>query len=436
MSAQPAAWFRLDNAALVFPAVAGSRHTTVFRISATLARPVELDRLSTALIRLARRTPYFQVHLRGGLFWYFFEENSGTQRVMADSRNPCRDFSIRGAGRFAYRVRAFGSRIALEVSHILTDGTGAMRFLRSLVAEYLRLGGCRIDAYEDLLDPDSEPDPEENEDAFDRYYRREVPGPDAKGRAWRSPSTVERRRYFVTSGRVSTKALLALARAHGVKVTPLLVAMHMEAIESSMHASDSVARPIRVLVPVNMRSFFPSSTMRNFFLYVDPEIDPRVGEWSFGEKVRIVARQMELGLDRRQLQRHLVRNIGSERNPVLRVLPRTVKDWILAYVYRRVNEPRLSGSLSNLGAVRLPESCGDHVRHLDFIPPPNPITRTNCGVVTFGDRTSITWGSVADDRTIEREFFRLLVSLGVPVELETNYTALWRDACRTVTDAE
>lgn len=436
---QTVPWFRLDNAALVFPAVADRRHTTMFRISATLAEPVDLRRVSRALERLVRRTPYFQVELRRGFFWYFFEANSGSPRVMPDSRNPCLDFRLRGPGRFPYRVRVYGSRIALEISHILTDGTGALRFLRSLVSEYLApdKGSGTIDprAY-DLLDPDEPPEPEESADSFRAHYRTDIPPPRRKAHAWRAPIRVVPDRYYITTGRMPAASLTDLARSKGVKLTALLVGFHLYALALAQESLGGKRRPLRVLVPVNMRKFFSSRTMRNFFLYVDAEVDPRLGSYSIDDMTRMASKQMELSLDRRELSRHMTRNVGSERHPVLRLMPRGLKDLVLSHIYRRINEPQFSGSLSNLGPVHLPDAVSGDVAHFDFIPPPSPNTRTNCGVISFGNTISVSWGSTSDDRTIEREFFRALVAEGVPVDLETNYTTRQEDVWPTVTAAE
>ncbi|MFP4643732.1 MAG: hypothetical protein ACLFM0_05215 [Spirochaetales bacterium] len=438
MSNPEAPWFRLDNAALIFPAIAGRRHTTVFRISVSLKEMVDLARLDAALQRIARRTPYFQVELRRGFFWYLLETNRARPRVMPDSRHPNIDFRLRGANRFLYRVRAYRNRIALEVSHILTDGAGALRFLRSLVAEYLfETLGERVPLDEtDLLDPDHLPTAGEGRDSFHDYYRPDIPVLHRKEPAWRLSGRPVSSRYFVTTGRVPYGELSGLARGIGVKLTSLLVAFHTLALAEVMKQSGTKKQPIRILVPVNLRQFFPSETMRNFFLYVDPEIDPRLGTYSLEEAAHRISRQMELGLDRRELSRHLRRNIGSERHPILRLLPRSLKDRVLSYVYQRVNEPQFSGSLSNLGRFSLPGLLDSEITGVEFVPPPSPVARTNCGVISRGEEISITFGSLISDRSLEREFFRLMVSRGLPVALETNYTSRQDTEWPTATDAE
>ena len=45
----------------------------------------------------------------------------------------------RGERRLLFDVSWYRKRINLEVCHVLTDGTGALQFLRTLVARYLTL---------------------------------------------------------------------------------------------------------------------------------------------------------------------------------------------------------------------------------------------------------------------------------------------------------
>ena len=57
--------------------------------------------------------------------------------------------------------------------------------------------------------------------------------------------------------------------------------------------------PVRIALPVNLRRFFPSKTLRNFISMVYPSIDPRLGNYTFEEIVAIAKDVVEnVGLDR------------------------------------------------------------------------------------------------------------------------------------------
>ena len=66
-------WYRLDNAALIFPAIIRKNWNNVFRVSATLKEPVDPEVLDRAIAELKPRFPTCFVRLRRGFFWYYLE---------------------------------------------------------------------------------------------------------------------------------------------------------------------------------------------------------------------------------------------------------------------------------------------------------------------------------------------------------------------------
>ncbi len=77
--------------------------------------------------------------MRRGLFWYYFEENTQIPQVQRENTYPCRYLDPHGNQRFLFRVSYYERRINLEVFHALTDGLGAVNFLKSLTRRYLQL---------------------------------------------------------------------------------------------------------------------------------------------------------------------------------------------------------------------------------------------------------------------------------------------------------
>ena len=49
---------------------------------------------------------------------------------------------------------------------------------------------------------------------------------------------------------------------------------------------------VKLLIPVNLRKIFPSKSLRNFVLYVNPELDPRLGDYTFEEMEKMVDRAL------------------------------------------------------------------------------------------------------------------------------------------------
>ncbi|MBI9104902.1 MAG: hypothetical protein JEY99_20970 [Spirochaetales bacterium] len=420
--AQEYQWFRLDNAAKVFPAVLSTRVTTVFRISVTLKEPVTVSVLQTALGNIMPRFPYFRVHLRRGLFWYYFETNPGTPEVQMENPYPCSRINLTRHV-FPFRVIAYGRRIALEVSHMLTDGAGVLTFLKALTAEYLSLKGVPIDDWGDIFRKDDEPKAEEFEYAYRKHYRKNIPGPPKLRKAFHIPYKLEKRGiYRIITGTVSSNVILNKAKEYNVSISVFLSGLLIESIYS-MYKELPVSkqqRVIRLLLAVNMRKIYPSETMRNFTLMVTPEIDPRLGDYTFQEILEGVHHYLAMEVTEKLLSRQLSRNVGGEVHVIGRVIPRVLKDVFFATVFKTLGEFLTTLSISNIGRVSLPDCLVKHVERFDFIQVPSPIAKKNCSIISFEESMYISFGRVIAETNVERFFFSRMSEMGVPVKIETN----------------
>lgn len=84
-------WDKLDNTAHLFPVIAGDDMTNVYRISVVLKEPVIGDTLQRALDMVLPKFDGFNVRLRQGFFWYYFEENGKpAPEVLEEDTYPCR----------------------------------------------------------------------------------------------------------------------------------------------------------------------------------------------------------------------------------------------------------------------------------------------------------------------------------------------------------
>ncbi len=415
-------WYRLDNAAKAFAPTLSHRYTTLFRLAVVLNRPVRVQALQQALERCMQRFPYYQVHLRPGFFWYYFEENPGVLRVMPDPQNPCMRHTLRRRGSFLLRVRCYHRRIAVECSHALTDGFGALHFLNTLLCAYHEETHGIISDWENVIHPESEQDPQETEDSFLREYVPHAPAPTSVGGAWHLPHPLlPLGLYRVSSGVVPAGAVRAAAKERGGSINDFLTAVYCYSLQLAAERLGNPKRPVRVFVPVNLRAFFPSRSMRNFFSVVSVELDLRLGHFELEEVFRLVFYRLRLELNKKNLRTHLKRNVRNERNPVLRVVPRAIKDRLVAFVYRRVAEGMNTASISNLGRVSLPAEVAGEVERYEFLPPPSPMTKVNCAVIGCGDEIVITFGRMIDNSLVEMYFFRTLRELGITARVHTNW---------------
>ena len=188
-------------------------------------------------MRSAPAFPYFQIELRKGFFWFFFERNTARNSVLADSKFPLQKSPVGTRGGYLYRVRAHANHIALEMCHILTDGHGALIFFRTLLAEYYRLQGTDTVYDATVFDPHGSPEPAEWEDAFSRYADPGAPKPRRGPRAWHLPGLpLPVHTMRVTTGVISLAAALARAKEYGATLTVFLAAVYLAALQDVQDA--------------------------------------------------------------------------------------------------------------------------------------------------------------------------------------------------------
>lgn len=413
-------WLRLDNAAKIYPATRNDAAPAVFRVLVTLRQPVRVKKLQEALDALMERVPYYRVHLRRGFFWYYLQRHQEPVRVERLPAHPLTRIMLHRRGEQLLHVYAHGGTVAADFSHVLTDGYGAMRFLGSLVVDYLRRLGEPVDPGPLLMRPDEQVPDAEFEDAFQKHYREGVPRTPDLEPAYHLAGMPSIGGYRTVTGHMPVDAALHTARHHGATLTEYLVAVYMNAIKRAFdEQANGLVRPrhrvIRIEVPVNMRRVHPSQTMRNFSLFVSPEIDLRLGDWPFERIVRRVHLEMNIQLDPAELSRQIARNVGGERSSLVRVVPRVAKDVYLNHLRRTIGDRSYSGVVSNLGRFILPDGLESYVESAGVVLGPNAAYKTGCAVVSYANDLSITIGSVIADRTVEREFFRKVAADGVEI---------------------
>jgi NRPS condensation-like uncharacterized protein len=421
---RPKGWLKLDNAAKIYPAAMSRNWTAIFRLSATLREAIDPGVLSQALASTLGRIPGFSLRLRRGLFWYYLEHMDGAPEVEPDVANPCMNMDVRGKRGFMFRVRYHANRIAVEIFHVLADGTGGMIFLKTLVAEYLRLRhGALIPRGDGILDCSESPKPGELEDSFAVHARPETLSR-AESSSYRIRGTVDNRNDFnIVTGVLPSGEVRARAKTYGATVTEYLVAALVMAVHDIQKSEISRRRrrmQVKICVPVNLRKFYPSSTLRNFSSFINPGINARLGSYTFEETLNRVRHLMGLDADEKMINARMSRNVYDERNPIIRLVPLFLKDPTLKYMFWKNGDRVSSTTLSNLGVVKLPDEMARHVERFDFLLGSllyNPVT---CACVTYDDKLVVNFTRYIKEPMVERNFFTFLVKEGIRVTLESN----------------
>lgn len=416
-------WYKLDLSAIVYPTLQRRDFSSVYRLSVVLKEEINPSLLQQALDLTLQRFPTYKVAIRKGVFWRYLEPNNRPGPfVQPDIKNPCMPMPFRGNNRYLIRVYYFRNRISLEAHHSLGDGTGGMCLLQTLTAAYLKLLGHSVTPSGFVLDISQEPDPEELEDAYMRYANAKVCPPRPAEKTYRVRGTKE---PFYTlniiDGIMSVKEVMSVARKYNASITEYLNAVLLYALLQKQSQEFHLhLYPVRIAMPVNLRRFFPSKTLRNFITMVYPSIDPRLGEYSFEEIITQVHHYMRYYINEKFLRGDITTNAATQRNPIIRVVPLFIKDLVVRTFYARVQDKNSSAGLTNMGALKVPEDMKPYIERFDIYMGQPFSSRTNCAIISFEDILTINFASSICESEVERLFFSKLVQDGIHVTIESN----------------
>lgn len=416
------AWYTLDNSAKIYPAVMSRRWAAVFRVSVTLTETIDPAILQKALEDTVARIPAFRLSLHKGVFWYYLDTNVQPPHVEPDVNNPCKKIDKRENGGYCFRVRYYRSRIALELFHSISDGTGAMVFLKTLAARYLQLQGHPISAADGVLDCTQTPRPEEMEDSHAKYAAFRHVESRREARAYHPDMTrLPIPRVRIVTGRMPVEQVHERAKAMGVTINEYLAgALCFAFYRRQKQERNRKQYPVKISIPINMRSFYPSETVRNFALFVNPGVDPRYGEYTFEEIVQHIHHFMRLRLNEKYLNAVLSANVGNEQNPAMRAVPLFLKNMVMGLAYRLYGESRYSVGFSNLGVMTVPPEMDPFVERFDFYMGPPRYNTHGTTAVSFHGQLYLTIVSAVEETDVERLLFTELVQRGIHVTVESN----------------
>ena len=421
---QPLRWVRLDNAAKIYPAARRKNWSNLFRQSVSLSENVDVQVLQSALDVTVKRFPSIAARLRKGAFWYYLQQVESAPQISEEHSYPLVFMNREEMRKCAFRVIAYENRIAVEYFHSLTDGNGALVFLKSLTAEYLEQKYRVSIPFENgVLDRRELPKEEELEDSFLKYAGN-VPASRKDTNAWHMSGEPQKDGFLnLTCFQIPVKPALELAHKHNATLTVFMSAVMMKALlnlQNEKNPNTKRQKRIKLLIPVNLRNLFPSNTLRNFAMYTIPELDPRLGAYSFDEICKIIQHKMGTEFTEKHMSCVIATNVNDERNPLVRLIPLPLKNAVMKAIFDSVGEKKSCLTLSNLGQVKIPEAMAQYVRRFDFILGVQAAAPYNCGMLSYGDTIYINFIRNIQDAELERHFHAVLQEMGLPTVVESN----------------
>lgn len=380
--------------------------------------------LQAALEVTVQRFPSIAARLRKGAFWYYLQQVEAAPAVREEYSYPLTHMSKAEMRQCAFRVIVFHNRIAVEFFHSLTDGTGALIFLKSLVAEYLEQKyDLSIPCENGILNREEQPTKEELEDCFPKHA-----GAVSAGRkdtnAWHMYGEPQEDGFLhLTCFHLPVKEALNMAHKYGVTLTVLMSAVMMKALlnlQNEKNPNRKRQKRIKLLIPINLRQLFAVHTLRNFAMYTIPELDPRLGDYTIEEICGVIQHKMGMEFTAKHMSCVIATNVNDEKNPLVRLIPLPLKNAVMKAVFDSVGEKKSCLTLSNLGQVKVPQEMAAYIRRFDFILGVQAAAPYNCGMLSYGDTMYINFIRNIKEAELERHFWAVLQELGLSATVESN----------------
>ena len=417
LNPQGGKWRRLDNTAKIFPVIANEHLSNVFRISMTLNEEIVPEVLQQALEEVLPWFQGFRVKLRRGIFWYYFESNRRTPEIEKEATYPCKYIDPHSNQLFLFRVSYYQNRINLEVFHAVTDGLGAVNFIRELTYRYLQLlegeGGTAPAGPSDSCVT-------EVEDGYLKNYKKVKKARYSSRRAFHiREELLPLDEVNVLHGYVKLAPLKAAGKEKHVSITKYLTACLIYAIYEEYFHGQIMTEHIGVNLPVNLRAFFDSETTANFFAVSCIEFLAQKEDVTFDDVLEVVCQQMEEKITKEKMEETISYNVSNEKKWYVRIAPLPLK-WIAVNLIFRRNDRNHTITLSNIGPIKVDEEYRDAIRQCHLIIGVSKRQPIKCAVCAYEEDVIVSFTSVYEDTKVQDRFFKILRDNGIPVEVESN----------------
>ena len=301
---------------------------------------------------------------------------------------------------------------------MLTDGMGGITFLRELTYQYLRLSHPEL--REKLGDGLCSDTSLNREDSYLKNYRKSHKKGYKTARAFQVKGEKLRPLELgVMHGYMSIGELKQACKIYGVSINEYLVAAFLWSIYQECLQGAPSKRPISSCVPVNLRPYFDSITMKNFFVIVSAVFHPKKESYTFAEVVQIVAESLRNQINRENLENLFAYNVSNEKNFILRAVPLFIKNIAIRYVYHNSALANTT-TVTNIGNVQVKEEYQKYIKDFSAMLSMSEGQNIKGTICSYRDTMVFTISSNLADTFVQRAFFRKLAEDGISVRIETN----------------
>ena len=411
-------WRRLDNSAKIFPISAGKKYSTVFRLSVVLKEKIQPEILQIAVEKALEQYELFRVRLKNGFFWNYLEYNPKKIFIEEEKEYPCKYIEPKENNHYLFKVTYFDKKINIDIFHSLTDGNSGVMFFREIVYNYIELAHkeefkeeLRIKRKFDLS----------TEDSYIKNYNKKAKGNNSAKKAYKlAGRKIKLGAISAIHEIIDLNQLKQEAKKNEATITQYLTSVLIYAIYQANYIKNKGKRPIKVCIPVNLKKYFPSNTISNFFSYITIEAEMKKDRLDTFDKILdFVKKDFTKKLTPEEIQKTMSGNVKLGTNPFIKLIPLVLKKPIVRLSYLEIRKYTTT-TFSNIGRIGIIGKYQRYIEDFLMLIAPEPVEKIKCSACSFENHIVFTFTSILDDCSIEKEFYKFLKEKNISVEIESN----------------
>ena len=408
-------WMKVDTASIMFSSLSSKKWGRTFRMAVILKDEVQPEILKKAAADIMPRYPSMHSCIKKGFFWNYLEGTELLPEIREEFSTPLLPITVRNDGRPDFRIVYYKKRLGLECAHYLGDGLGADAYFTALIERYVELKNNPDAPY-----CPAEFEEEEISNAFNTYYQKGgSKDVEEEFHAHQIEGTIETGFLQFVFAMMDLDELHNKAKEKDMTITEYLASALI--LGTIRHSSKPITEPVVIAIPVNLRRFFPSKTVRNFTIQsrIDFFPDGRT-DWTFEEVCEKVKGQLKKRLIVDELQK-ILNNYGSlANNEVIKYVPNFIK---LPVVRSRQEKGHGNNTtiLTNTGNSKLSPTLEGEVIRADGV---NGDTSgygliSTCSALSCNGIFNLCFSTCSHDVSWTRECVRVITEQGIRVRIES-----------------
>ncbi len=406
----------LDTAGILYSYTKTKTWNQTYRVSANLYDEVNEEFLKQAVRKLRYRFPSFYMRISQGFLWKQLKSAPvDVDDIVVQDKELCSPVNTENKYAPLFKIRYYKKRISLDIFHGITDGHGAITYLKTLLATYFNLQGINIPCTHGILDINESPKTEELEDGYLKFYDK------SKGKASRSEKVAYQHYiddkdgvFSIMQAKVSASEIKNITKALDVSVTEYLVALY--AYSYYINKDHRSRKPIKIQYPIDLRNIFGLQTLRNFSLVMSISLPYRKEKYTFEEVLETTVKQISDSKDKNKIQRILNTNAADAAMAITKYSPSFMKQPFIIAGFHLYGERMVTSPISNVGLISAPDELKKLVDYFDLTIGATKMNSINAAVGTFKENMVITFSTKKARREVQKTFFNLLEKHGANIE--------------------